>query len=315
MEKNLGLGKGLSALMGDDFNQSVAVQPSPDTAVGGIVLAQITSLIPSPFQPRRVFAPEALSDLIHSIREKGVLQPLLVRRHPTHEGMYEIIAGERRFRASKEAGLSQVPVIIKDFDDKAALEVALIENLQREDLNPLEEGEAYRRLLNEFQYTQEELSQVVGKSRSHVANMMRLLELPDDIKQMVENKELTIGHARALLNAENPSVLAAEIVREKLFLYLRQELPYALTVEPDLWERREDGSVRAEITIYVERDSQKIIVLGKGGAMIKRIGQAARRELEDLLEDRIHLFLFVKVRENWGDDPARYVEWGLNFNS
>lgn len=216
MEKNLGLGKGLSALMGDDFNQSVAVQPSPDTAVGGIVLAQITSLIPSPFQPRRVFAPEALSDLIHSIREKGVLQPLLVRRHPTHEGMYEIIAGERRFRASKEAGLSQVPVIIKDFDDKAALEVALIENLQREDLNPLEEGEAYRRLLNEFQYTQEELSQVVGKSRSHVANMMRLLELPDDIKQMVENKELTIGHARALLNAENPSVLAAEIVRKGL---------------------------------------------------------------------------------------------------
>lgn len=110
-------------------------------------------------------------------------------------------------------------------------------------------------------------------------------------------------------------LLAAEIVREKLFLYLRQELPYALTVEPDLWERREDGSVRAEITIYVERDSQKIIVLGKGGAMIKRIGQAARRELEDLLEERIHLFLFVKVRENWGDDPARYVEWGLNFNS
>lgn len=110
-------------------------------------------------------------------------------------------------------------------------------------------------------------------------------------------------------------LLAAEIVREKLFLFLRQELPYALTVEPELWERREDGSVRAEITIYVERDSQKIIVLGKGGAMIKRIGQAARREIEELLEERIHLFLFVKVRENWGDDPARYADWGLNFNA
>lgn len=109
--------------------------------------------------------------------------------------------------------------------------------------------------------------------------------------------------------------MAAEIVREKLFLFLRQELPYALTVEPELWERREDGSVRAEITIYVERDSQKIIVLGKGGAMIKRIGQAARREIEELLEERIHLFLFVKVRENWGDDPARYADWGLNFNA
>lgn len=110
-------------------------------------------------------------------------------------------------------------------------------------------------------------------------------------------------------------LLAAEIVREKLFLYLHHELPYALTVEPELWERRDDGSVRAEITIYVERDSQKVIVLGKGGAMIKKIGQAARKEIEDLLEERVHLFLFVKVRENWIDDPARYKDWGLNFNA
>lgn len=110
-------------------------------------------------------------------------------------------------------------------------------------------------------------------------------------------------------------LLVAEIVREKLFLFLRQELPYALTVEPELWERREDGSVRAEMTIYVERDSQKVIVLGKGGSMIKRIGQSARREIEELLEERVHLFLFVKVRENWIDDPARYSDWGLNFNA
>lgn len=110
-------------------------------------------------------------------------------------------------------------------------------------------------------------------------------------------------------------LLAAEIVREKLFLYLRHELPYALTVEPELWERKADGSVRAEITIYVERDSQKVIVLGKGGTMIKKIGQAARREIEDLLEERVHLFLFVKVRENWIEDPERYKDWGLNFNA
>lgn len=110
-------------------------------------------------------------------------------------------------------------------------------------------------------------------------------------------------------------LLAAEIVREKLFLFLHQELPYALTVEPELWERREDGSVRAEITIYVERENQKIIVLGKGGSMIKRIGQAARKEIEELLEERVHLFLFVKVRENWIDDPARYSTWGLKFNA
>lgn len=110
-------------------------------------------------------------------------------------------------------------------------------------------------------------------------------------------------------------LLSAEIVREKLFMYLHQELPYALTVEPELWEHREDGSIRAEVTIYVERDSQKIIVLGKGGAMIKRIGQSARIEIEELLEERVHLFLFVKVRENWIDDPARYSAWGLNFNA
>jgi len=110
-------------------------------------------------------------------------------------------------------------------------------------------------------------------------------------------------------------LLAAEVVREKLFLYLKDELPYALTVEPELWERRDDGSVRAEMTIYVERDNQKIIVLGKGGQMIKKIGTAARKELEELLEDRIHLFLFVKVRENWGNDPARYKIWGLNYNA
>lgn len=110
-------------------------------------------------------------------------------------------------------------------------------------------------------------------------------------------------------------LLTAEVVREKLFLYLHDELPYALTVEPELWERREDGSVRAEMTIYVERDNQKIIVLGKGGQMIKKIGIAARKELEEMLEDRIHLFLFVKVRENWGNDPARYEPWGLNFKA
>lgn len=208
MDRNLGLGKGLSALMGEDFTT-----PSVQQENNGISLIDIDLLVPSPYQPRRVFNESALGDLISSIREKGVLQPLLVRQK---NGIYEIIAGERRLRASKQAGLKQVPVIIKDFNDKDALEVALIENLQREDLNPLEEAEAYKRLLNEFQYTQEELSKVVGKSRSHVANMMRLLDLPLDIKQLVENKELTIGHARALLNAQNPSELANEIIEKGL---------------------------------------------------------------------------------------------------
>lgn len=212
MDKNLRLGRGLSALMGEDD-----VEESFDTFIekqGDIVLADITKLVPSPYQPRRVFTTDALADLVLSIKEKGVLQPLLVRHNPKKEGSYEIIAGERRFRASKMAGLEVVPVIVKAFGDKDALEVALIENLQREDLNPLEEAEAYKRLLKEFQYTQEDLSKVVGKSRSHLANMMRLLDLPDEIKNMVERKDLTVGHARALLTAPDPILLAHDVVKK-----------------------------------------------------------------------------------------------------
>lgn len=213
MDKALGLGKGLSALMGDDLEETTPVSGG---TVSGITMVAIEDLAPSPFQPRRVFNEEALVDLVSSIKEKGVLQPLLVRMSSTGETAYEIIAGERRFRASKIAGLAEVPVIIKNFDDKATLEVALIENLQREDLNPLEEAEAYKRLLQEFDYTQEELSKVVGKSRSYVANMMRLLELPQTIKDLVNEKHLTTGHARALLNAQNPEVLAAQIIEKAL---------------------------------------------------------------------------------------------------
>ena len=217
MDKNLGLGKGLSALMGDDSPVlNTDLSKTTEVLLDKIVMVMLDSLVPSPFQPRRVFDESALNDLVESIREKGVLQPLLVRPNPKKKNEYEIIAGERRFRASKKAGLTQVPVIIKDFDDKVALEVALIENLQREDLNAIEEAEAYIRLLKEFQYTQEELSRVVGKSRSYVANMMRLLELPDSVKKMLSEKQMTVGHARSLLSAKNPEKLAKEIVKKGL---------------------------------------------------------------------------------------------------
>lgn len=210
MDKKIGLGKGLSALMGEDLDIT------PATPVAGIITVSLADLVPSPFQPRRLFTEEALTDLVESIREKGVLQPLLVRTTRTLNARYEIIAGERRYRASKLAGLSEVPVIVKEFDDQATLEVALIENLQREDLSPLEEAEGYKRLLQEFDYTQDALAKVVGKSRSHVANMMRLLDLPITIKHLVENKQLTTGHARALLNAENAEALAEEIIQKGL---------------------------------------------------------------------------------------------------
>ncbi len=217
MDKNVRLGRGLSALMGEDDDDIMEVsekKASQQPASDGVTLIDINNIVPSPYQPRRVFSTEALADLVLSIKEKGVLQPLLVRNNPKKIGGYELIAGERRFRASKMAGLKEIPAIIKDFSDKDALEVALIENLQREDLNPLEEAEAYKRLLEEFKYTQEELSKVIGKSRSHLANMMRLIDLPDEIKGMVEKKELTVGHARALLTAKNPVELATEVLKK-----------------------------------------------------------------------------------------------------
>ena len=201
------LGKGLSFLMGDDVVSDINAVPEET-----IKMVAIKELFPSRFQPRRVFKPEAIQDLVASIKTKGVLQPLLVR--PKSLGGYEIIAGERRFRASQLAGLLQIPVIVKDFSDKDALEVALIENLQREDLNPIEEGEAYARLMKEFTYTQETLAEVLGKSRSYIANTLRLLDLPTTIRKMLEEKQITPGHARALIGVEKSEELALQIINK-----------------------------------------------------------------------------------------------------
>ena len=222
MDKNLGLGRGLSALMGEEETTVVSAGSTDQ-----VLHLDVESLEAGAFQPRRTFEEDALIELVSSIREKGVLQPLLVRKHPQKDGMYEIVAGERRYRAAKIAGLKEVPVIVKDFDDRTTLEVALIENLQRENLNPLEEAEGYKRLLDEFQYTQEELSKVVGKSRSFVANQMRLLDLPDTLKKMVEARQLTAGHARALLNAKNPEALAHQVITKGL--NVRQTEKLAMT--------------------------------------------------------------------------------------
>ena len=202
------LGRGLNALLGD--------AEEPAEQAGGIQTVALSDLEPSPFQPRRVFDEKAINDLVESIRTKGVLQPLIVRAKNGGDGKYEIVGGERRWRASQLAGLREVPVIVKQFTDKEALEVALIENLQRQDLNALEEAEGYRRLMDEFANTQEELAQAVGKSRSHVANTMRLLGLPEKVKGYQETGKLTSGHARALLTAKEPEVLAETVIAKGL---------------------------------------------------------------------------------------------------
>lgn len=205
MSRNLG--RGLSALLGEENEtEQTPVQ-------NGVKTVAVADLEPSPFQPRHTFDEEALRDLVESVKTKGVIQPLIVREHG---GKYEIIGGERRWRAAQQAGLREVPVLVKDFSDKEAMEVALIENLQRQDLNALEEAEGYRRLMEEFSNTQEELAQAVGKSRSHVANTMRLLGLPQPVKAMLETGKLTSGHARALLTAKNPEALAQTVVARGL---------------------------------------------------------------------------------------------------
>ena len=185
--KRRGLGRGLSALLGDE-------EGVPEGAPRTI---RIDLLHPGRYQPRHQFDPAAIETLAQSIREKGVLQPLLVRHHPSLTGEYEIIAGERRWRASQVAQLHEVPVVVREIDDREALEIALVENLQRQDLSALEEAEAYQRLMDEFRHTQEAVAQAVGKSRSHVANTLRLLELPLTVKRLLGEGKLTAEIGRA----------------------------------------------------------------------------------------------------------------------
>ncbi|SFS04972.1 ParB/RepB/Spo0J family partition protein [Sphingomonas jatrophae] len=207
-EPRRGLGRGLSALLGEvEREQPVSGGGS------GTQTVPVSSIKPHPGQPRRHFDDAALDELAASIAARGLLQPIVVR--PAGIG-YQIVAGERRWRAAQRAHLHEVPVIVRDFDDATTLEVALLENIQREDLNAIEEAEGYRRLIDEYGHTQEVLGKLVHKSRSHVANLLRLLDLPADVRTMVADGTLTMGHARALVTTDNPAELAGEIVARGL---------------------------------------------------------------------------------------------------
>lgn len=225
-----GLGKGLSALISENYSQTAtpekvagkgkaaAAEEQKNSAemASGVYTLPVGKLHPGKYQPRTQFSDQAISELADSIRKNGIMQPIIVRVSGKHEGKYEIVAGERRWRASQMAGLEQVPVIIRDIPDKQALELALVENIQRQDLSPIEEANGYQRLIEEFEYTQEELSGVIGKSRSHVANLLRLLSLPEEVRDMLEKDELTMGHARTLIGAPNAVDMARDIVRKGL---------------------------------------------------------------------------------------------------
>lgn len=220
-----GLGRGLSALIGDAAPlPAAATQLASGPAPGGpedIRTLPVSAIIAGAYQPRRHFDEESLSELADSVERHGIMQPIVVRA--IAQGRYEIIAGERRYRAAKLAKLTQVPVIVRTLNNADALELALIENIQRADLNPLEEAAGYQRLMEEFGYTQEKLAPVIGKSRSHIANLLRLQKLPPRVKQQIDRGELTMGHARALLGADDPEALAAAIIREGLSVRQAEE--------------------------------------------------------------------------------------------
>ncbi|WP_319412275.1 ParB/RepB/Spo0J family partition protein [uncultured Cohaesibacter sp.] len=203
------LGRGLAALIGDMDNEAQAIERARSQR-----RIPIEFLRPNPRNPRRDFIEKDLDDLTRSVKEKGIMQPILCRPVKGEDDSFEIIAGERRWRAAQAAGLHEVPVLIHDVNDKEALELAIIENVQRADLNALEEALGYDQLIAEFDYTQAELADVIGKSRSHVANTLRLLKLPESIKDYLKKGELTAGHARALITAENPEELARRIVED-----------------------------------------------------------------------------------------------------
>lgn len=219
--KKFGLGRGLEALLGDEEINLNLDDETTDVSsfVENTVFKsekneiKISDIVPCSFQPRTEFDRDALESLAQSIKEKGVLQPLLVRKK---NDKYEIIAGERRWRAAQLAGLEKVPAIVKDLSDSETLEIALIENLQRENLSAIEEAEGLNRLMNEYEYTQEVIGKVIGKSRSYIANTLRLLGLPEEIKQLVKENKLSAGHARALIGCENAIELANKIVKEGL---------------------------------------------------------------------------------------------------
>jgi ParB family transcriptional regulator, chromosome partitioning protein len=274
------LGRGLSALFGEEAapdgrDSSAAVRQLP-----------VELLHPGRYQPRRNFDADNLAALVESIRAQGILQPLLVRPHPDLPDQYEIVAGERRWRAAQAAQLHEVPVVLRELGDREALEIAIVENVQRQDLSPLEEAEGYRRLLEEFAHTQEDLARAVGKSRSHIANMLRLLSLPPDVRQLLEEGKLTAGHARALLGVEDAAELAKEIVRHGMSVRQVERAAKARALRPG--QAASLYGARDADTLALERELTQLLGLkvqvvfsGEGGMLT--IHYRTLDQLEDVL--------------------------------
>jgi ParB family chromosome partitioning protein len=262
MKKPARLGMGLSALMGDAPPPPSAPQAGPPRSL------PIAMIEPGPFQPRLEPDRQALQELAASITEHGILQPLLVRPKPDAAGRYQIIGGERRWRAAQIAKLHDVPVVIRDFDDRMAMAAGLVENLQREDLNAIEEAEGFARLIDQFGLNQESLARAVGKSRSHIANTLRLLNLPPAIREHLRAGRLSAGHARALLGAEEPEKLAAQILTRGLSVRQAEAMAAAQPKNPDSRRNNaKDSDTLALERQLLERLGLQVAIkhFGKGG--------------------------------------------------
>jgi len=221
-QKTRGLGRGLSALMADVETAETAAPRRADQ------MMPVDQIVPNPDQPRRTFTTEQMEELAASIKEKGVIQPLIVRA--IAGGQYEIVAGERRWRAAQMAQRHEVPVVVREFSDTEVLEIAIIENIQRADLNPVEEAMGYRQLMDRFGHTQEKMAEALGKSRSHIANMLRLLGLPEEVMAFLRDGKLSMGHARALVTADDPIGLAQRIVNGGLSVRETEKLAKGITM-------------------------------------------------------------------------------------
>ena len=279
-EGRRGLGRGLSALLGEAQDIPHAVEPAE-----GVRAIPIELVHRNPDQPRRHFPDEEIAELEASIRDKGILQPILVRPSPRTEGEYEIVAGERRWRAAQKAGLRVIPALIRILDDDHAFEIAIVENVQREDLNAMEEAQAYASLMRRMAYTQDKAATAVGKSRSHVANTLRLLQLPDSVQDHVLFGRLTAGHARAILSAAFPEVLAQAIVEKGLSVRDAEALAKGKGAP-----KKASGPRRAAKntdTAALEIDLEDVLgmsvdILDRGGAGELKIKYASLEQLDEL---------------------------------
>ncbi len=263
--KPRGLGRGLSALMADVSPAESPERPAEPRPADRLI--PIDRIHPNPDQPRRSFSDDALNELAASIREKGVIQPLIVRPDPARPDAFQIVAGERRWRAAQIARLHELPVILRDFTDSEVLEVAIIENIQRADLNAIDEAQGYHQLMERFGHTQEQVAQALGKSRSHIANLLRLLTLPEPVRAMVTSGDLTAGHARALVGRDDALDLARQIVSRKLSVREAENLtrrpaggktrptPKAPTKDADTRQIESDLAAHLGMAVSIDHDA------------------------------------------------------------